>query len=122
MRKVGAVYRTRFVDTAQITLQKHAAAFVTLQDPRARPIDRRELVDELEFAGADKLSQLLDIFLRDTDLGHAAAIGASRAIDLRFNLLAETAQSPIRMPMAFQIGSKLRVLASLLLFQPADLD
>jgi hypothetical protein len=122
MRKIGAVYWTRFVDAAQISLQKHASAFITPQDPRARPIERCELFHELAFAGADKLGQLLNIFLRDADLGYTAAIGASRAIDLRFNLLAETAQPPIRVPVVPQISAKLGVLAPLLLFQPADLD
>ena len=44
------------------------------------------------------------------------------AIDLRFNLLAETAQTAIRVPVILQIGPETGILASLLLFQAADLD
>ena len=61
-------------------------------------------------------------FSRDSHLGHAAAIRARRAIDLGLNLLAETAQPPIRVPVAFQIGAKARIFAPLLLFEAADLD
>ena len=80
------------------------------------------MLDKLACVDADKFSQLLDIFLRDADFSDAAAIGARGAIDLRFNLFTETAQTPIGMPVVFLIGAKLGVFAPLLLFEAADLD
>ncbi len=122
MRKVRAVLRTSLVDAAEIALQKYTAGFIAFQDLRSRRIARRELLDKLRLAHADKLGQLLDIALGDANFGDAAAIRALRAVDLGFNLLSEAPQATVRMAMALQISTKARVLAPLLVFETANLD
>jgi alanine-synthesizing transaminase len=122
VREVRAVLRTRLVDVTQIAFQKYAPCFVALQDLRAGGIARRELLGKFVLAHADKLGQLLDVALSDAHLGDAAAIRALRAIDFGLDLLAEAAQTPVGMAVAFQICSKTRVLAVLLVLKAANLD
>jgi hypothetical protein len=112
----------QFCGRASYTLHRLPSRFVAFQDSNAGVIARRELLGEFALAHADKLGELFDVALVDSNLGDAAAIRALRAVDLGFNLLAEAPQAPVRMAMAFQISTKARVLASLLVFEAANLD
>lgn len=122
MRKIRAVLRSRFVHAAKIAFQKHTAALIALQEHCSRIIARRILLDELPFTCADKLRQLLDIALRNCHLADAATIRARGAIDLGFNLFAETPQAPVGMPVVLQIRAKPHVLLPLLLLEAPYLD
>jgi hypothetical protein len=114
--------RARFIDGAEIAIQKNAAVFVALENA-AFLFCFLDIVAQKDGAlDTQEASQAVGVALRDRCGSDAAAIGASGAIDLFFNILGDGFKTALDEVVAFEPGAKTFIFFALLFAETFDLD